>query len=65
MTNFNFLTFLMMSFYPLRDESEVVIHANDAFAPVAFLQFKTLSLRQKEVRKQFLILMQKGNFFHA
>jgi diphthine-ammonia ligase len=29
-------------------ESEVVIHANDAFAPVAFLQLKSLSLEQKE-----------------
>ena len=30
------------------EESEVVIHANDAFAPVAFLQLKSLSLQQKE-----------------
>ena len=25
-----------------------MIHANDAFAPVAFLQLKSLSLRQKD-----------------
>jgi len=33
------------------NESEVVIHSNDAFAPVAFLQLNSLSLQEKESTK--------------
>ena len=31
-----------------RDESKVVIHSDDAFAPVGFLQFKKMHLEDKE-----------------
>ena len=30
------------------DESEVVIHSDDAFAPVGFLHFKKMHLQDKE-----------------
>ena len=34
-----------------RDESEVVIHSDDAFAPVGFLRFKKMHVQEKEVAK--------------
>ena len=34
-----------------RDESEVVIHSDDAFAPVGFLHFKRMHVEQKELNE--------------
>ena len=34
-----------------RDESEVVIHSDDAFAPVGFLHFKRMHVEQKELKE--------------
>ena len=34
-----------------RDESEVVIHSDDAFAPVGFLHFKKMHVEQKELNE--------------
>jgi len=34
-----------------RDESEVVIHSDDAFAPVGFLKFKRMHVEQKELNE--------------
>ena len=34
-----------------RDESESVIHSNDAFAPVGFLHFKKMHVEDKELDK--------------
>jgi len=33
------------------DESEVVIHSDDAFAPVGFLHFKKMHVEQKELNE--------------
>ena len=34
-----------------RDEREVVIHSDDAFAPVGFLHFKRIHVEQKESKE--------------
>lgn len=40
-----------------RDDYETVIHADDAFAPVGYLNFKKLSLVDKSVRGFSLIVL--------
>lgn len=37
--------------FTARDESEVVIHSDDAFAPVGFLHFKRMHVEQKELKE--------------
>lgn len=37
--------------FTARDESEVVIHSDDAFAPVGFLHFKRMRVEQKELKE--------------
>lgn len=38
-------------YFIARDESEVVIHSDDAFAPVGFLRFKRMHVEQKELNE--------------
>lgn len=38
-------------YFIARDESEVVIHSDDAFAPVGFLHFKRMHVEQKELNE--------------
>ena len=45
MTGWSFCDFIA------RDESEVVIHSDDAFAPVGFLNFKRMHVEQKELNE--------------
>lgn len=44
---YSFVSFLFFFIFD-RDESEVVIHSDDAFAPVGFLRFKKMHLQDKE-----------------
>ena len=44
----NYLKTAVCNVFFCRDESEVVIHSDDAFAPVGFLQFKKMHLEDKE-----------------
>ena len=45
------LTEQSFSDFTARDESEVVIHSDDAFAPVGFLHFKRLHVEQKKLKE--------------
>ena len=47
--------------YFCRDESEVVIHSDDAFAPVGFLQFKKMHLEDKEQVSNLFWIFSKSN----
>lgn len=38
-------------YFIARDESEVIIHSDDAFAPVGFLRFKRMHVEQKELNE--------------
>lgn len=42
--------------FTARDESEVVIHSDDAFAPVGFLHFKRMHVEQKELKEVCAIM---------
>ena len=37
--------------FTTRDESVVVIHSDDAFAPVGFLHFKRMHVEQKKLKE--------------
>lgn len=54
----SFVTRFSCSFLA-RDESEVVIHSDDAFAPVGFLRFKKMHMEDKEQVPRWPIQLQK------
>ena len=41
-------------------DSQVAIHSDDAFAPVAFLKLKTITLRDKKVSGDFDTVFRDG-----
>jgi len=48
MLKFNYLS--SWSVYLLRDEFETVLHSDDAFAPVAYLNLKRMHLEDKHMK---------------
>ena len=46
-------------------DSQVAIHSDDAFAPVAFLKLKTITLRDKKVMLTPIFVLARVRFLAA